>query len=329
VLCSVALTGLLASTAMADATTLRGTILAIEASGQVVVNDGATAGVPTMTMTYRIAPAPLFKTLHVGDHIVATLDSTTSPETLRNARVVSSAPLVNAPSPIRTVEVLRVGDKVPQIPLVDQTGTPFTFTKYFGRDVVLAFIYTRCRDPRECPLTSAKFGELQSRLRSRNAHLVEVTLDPAYDTPKVLARYAGIYNADPAKWTFATGRPNDVLNFDAAFGLDPFVDPRFGLIHGETLAVVDPRGTIHDLVYTNSWQPSEIVASLDEVDHVASNPLARLDLWLSQAAVAVCGNGVAGFDGFGDLLVVLAIFAAFGYIFWRVFRAIMSNARES
>ena len=113
-----------------------------------------------------------------------------------------------------------------------------------------------------------------------------------------------------------------MLNFDAAFGLDPFTQPDGTLIHGEALAIIDRTGTIRNLVYTNSWSPQEIVAELDAIDNKASNPIARFDLWLSQAAVAVCGNRVAGFSGFSDLIVVLVIVAAFGRIFWRVYRAI-------
>jgi protein SCO1/2 len=66
--------------------------------------------------------------------------------------------------------------------------------------------------------------------------LVSFTVDPANDTPAVLAEYAQRYKADPARWSFLTGeiaRLNDLgLN---AFKLNP-VDgkrdhsPRFVLI---------------------------------------------------------------------------------------------------
>lgn len=282
---------------------------------------------PAATTVYRIAPASLAK-LQPGDTIVALLNPGALPETLSDVRVVASTSLVSALPVTRSVTLLRVGDVVPQASFVDQTGTPFTLSKYEGDDVVLAFIYTRCRDPQECPLTSAKFGELQTQLRGRNAHLIEVTLDPKFDTPAVLARYARLYNADPARWTFATGKPSDVLNFAASFGLQPFYDPRVGFIHGETLATIDQTGAIHDLVYTNSWQPSEIVAALNAMDHLASNPLARLNLWLSKAAVAICGNGLAGPDGLKDLVIMVVIVLVFGWLLWRIYRALGLHVKE-
>jgi protein SCO1/2 len=315
---------LLAGALPADAQQmLRGTVLAVQASeGHVIVSGDAFNGTPAMTMSYRVTDAATLAKLHLGDRITAAVDGSSRPWTLENIRVISGANAALPPPPIRDVKELRVGDKVPQTQLLDQAIKPFTFSTFLGKNVVLAFIYTRCPDRRECPLTSAKFGQLQSMLRGRETHLVEVTLDPDYDTVSILARYAKNNGADPRRWTFATGATSDVLNFDAAFGLEPLTQPDGTLIHGEALAIIDRTGTIRNLVYTNSWSPQEIVAELDAIDNKASNPIARFDLWLSQAAVAVCGNRVAGFSGFGDLLVVLAIVVAFGWIFWRVYRAI-------
>jgi hypothetical protein len=55
---------------------------------------------------------------------------------------------------------------------------------------------------------------------------------------------------------------------------------------------------------------------------IASNPLARLNLWLSEKATAICGNSVAGFSGLTDLAVMIAIFAALGYLTYRLARKI-------
>ncbi len=64
------------------------------------------------------------------------------------------------------------------------------------------------------------------------------------------------------------------------------------------------------------------MAQIDLLDNRASNPLARLDLALSRAAIAVCGDRVAGFSGLTDLLVVIVIFAAFGWGLYRIARTI-------
>ncbi len=40
----------------------------------------------------------------------------------------------------------------------------------------------------------------------------------------------------------------------------------------------------------------------------------------------MCGNSVAGFSGLADLAVVLAIFAAFGYLLYRLARSFFKAA---
>ncbi len=297
----------------------RGTVLAVQASkGVAIVERDKTAKEPGVTAAYRIDADSLAK-IHAGDRIAATEDESAKPATLRDVLVdaASAAP----PSAVREVSQLAIGDKVPQTTLMDENGKPFTLARYLGKNLVVGFIYTRCRDARECPLTTAKFGQLQTLFAKRDVGLLEVTLDPQFDTPPVLKKYGATFGADPTRWTFATGAPNDVLNVDAAFGLDPFADPTLGLIHSETLAVVDKTGTIRDLIYTGSWSPNEIVSELDGLDGVATNPFETLDLWLKRAAVSMCGDSVSGFDGILDQLVVIAIFAAAGYLLWRVYRA--------
>ena len=70
-----------------------------------------------------------------------------------------------------------------------------------------------------CPLISAKFGQLQERFAGSDTHLVEITLDPQYDRPAILEKYAQVFGAKDARWTLGTGDTNDVLNFSAQFGI--------------------------------------------------------------------------------------------------------------
>ena len=49
--------------------------------------------------------------------------------------------------------------------------------------------------------------------------LLSVTLDPAYDTPKVLSDYAAFHHADPKIWTFATGDEKNIDSLTRAFSV--------------------------------------------------------------------------------------------------------------
>jgi protein SCO1/2 len=227
-----------------------------------------------------------------------------------------------APEVLRNVHHVAIGEYAPEPPLVSQNGRPFSLRDLHGDMVVMAFVYTRCRDARECPAVSARFHALQEKFRGLPVRLVLVTLDPAYDRPAVLERYGKTFGQDPARWTLVTGDPDTVLDFAAQFDVTAFPDERVGLIHPERTVVLDTYGAIRELIDEGSWTPDEIVATVAHDRRLASNPFERLDLWLSSAAVAVCGNAVAGFSGFTDLLTVAGIAAFFTFLLWRLGRGI-------
>jgi protein SCO1/2 len=310
---------------------LHGLVLSTNAAkGEAIVRHDPVAGMPGMTMPFRIVPAERAGALHPGDIIDAELDMSADPWTLREIRVAGSqgvtggAPGSGGEKTLRNVHHLVIGDSVPVTEFIDQAGAPFSFAQLRGNVTVLAFVYTRCRDPRMCPLIAAKFHALQEQLRGEPAHLALITLDPAFDTPAVLRRYAAALGADTARWTFVTGDPDRVLDFAAQFGVTAFPDERFGLIHPERTAVIDESGVIRQLIDETSWAPGEIVASVRHVRRESSNPFARFNLWMSERAVALCGNSVAQFSGYADLAASLAIFAAFGWILYRIARRIFA-----
>jgi protein SCO1 len=287
----------------------------------VVRRDAAHAKSGSTTL-FRLSPRVDPAALHPGDRIVALVDDDSTPATIDEVRVLPAAPVPNA---VRTVHALNVGDRMPPTPFVDQRGHRFTFADFRGKSVVLAFIYTRCRDPKECPAISTSFHTLQSRLANGPYHLVEMTLDPSFDQPSVLASYGKMFGADPARWTFGTGNPATVLDFDARFGIDPFADQSQGFIHTERTVLIGPDGKIVDFIDQAGWDPADVAARLQQAGSQPSNLFARLDFELSKAAVAVCGNRVAGFSGLEDLAIVLVIVGAGGWLLQRLARKIFAE----
>jgi protein SCO1 len=311
--------------AVAKAERVHGLVLALTPKdGEAIIRHDAFGSMPGMTMPFRILPRAQIGTLQVGNAIDATVDTTTEPWTLRDVTVSTTQP-VTGDSPLRRVVPVRVGDVVPDTPFVDQTGRPFRFSQLRGQDAVLAFVYTRCQDPRMCPLISAKFHALQQRIGARRMHLVEVTLDPSYDRPPVLARYGKMFGANPRDWTMAVGDADPTLDFAARFGITAFPDQDAGIIHAENTVEIGPDGRIRSMITETAWQPDEIIADVDNSHGDASNPFARFNLWLSRTAVAICGNNVASFSGLGDLAVVLAIVGSFGYLLFRFARGIAKS----
>jgi protein SCO1/2 len=301
---------------------IHGVILTVLGPGHnVAVRQDATAGMPAMTMLYGVSPAVDLKRLHPGEQVDAWLDGG-KPERIVRVSVVAAPPAVQE----LPVPILATGQAVPATSFVDQHGGPFSFAALRGRTVILAFIYTRCKDGRMCPLISAKFHQLQGQLRGGPFHLVEVTLDPSYDRPKILAAYGRQFDADPSMWTLATGDPDRVLDFDAHFGIVPFADEHTGIIHSEQTVVIDPAGRIRATIEEAGWSTGEIVAAARAAANLSSNPLERFDLWLSEKAMALCGNQALGFSGLLDLTIVLAILSVSSWVLYRVARHIFAES---
>jgi protein SCO1/2 len=291
----------------------------------VVVRRDAAGTKPAVTTLFRLAPKVAAAPPHAGDRIVGLVDDDTDATLLESIRIVPQSTAA-IPSAVRVVEPLSIGDRMPATQFVDQLRRPFRFTDFHGRSVVLAFIYTRCRDPKECPAISSSFRELQRRFKNGPYHLVEMTLDPDHDQPAVLARYGALFGADPKRWTFGTGDSATVLAFDARFGIDPFADPRLGLIHTERTVLIGPDGKIIDFIDQAGWSAADVAARL-EPGSISASPFARLDYELSKGFTAVCGNGVSGFSGLEDLAIVLVVFGAGAWVLQRLVRRIFAQQR--
>jgi protein SCO1/2 len=97
---------------------------------------------------------------------------------------------------------------VPDFTLTDQTGAPFvSATALRGQVWVADFIFTNCPGP--CPRMSSQMHQVQSAGLD-GVKLVSFTVDPARDTPEVLAAYASHFQAQLGVWSFLTG-PQDTL----------------------------------------------------------------------------------------------------------------------
>jgi len=136
---------------------------------------------------------------------------------------------------------LPVLGQVPQFELTSQTGQTFDSKVLDGHVWVADFIYTTCDGP--CPMMSARMRQVQTQTaETPDVRLVSFTVDPAHDTPPVLAAYAKNFKAEPERWFFLTGeaaRLNDLgVN---AFKLNS-VDG--SLTHSTRFVLVDRRRQI-------------------------------------------------------------------------------------
>jgi protein SCO1/2 len=258
---------------------LTGQILEVRSDrNEVVVKHGDIKGfMPGMTMPFKVQPSSLLEGLRAGDLVKATLVVEEVDAYLTTLAKTGEAPLDESAAVPPVVKTLQPGDLVPDAALVDQAGSPTFVSSLKGHPYALTFIYTRCPIPDFCPLMDRNFQGVQKAIETTpalaGARLVTVTLDPAYDTPAVLAPYAKMRGANPRIWTFLTGEPAEVAKFGEQFGLyiEHDATSSINVIHNLRTAVVDPSGRVVKVHNGNAWTPSELIADLTTAASAAAN----------------------------------------------------------
>ena len=108
---------------------------------------------------------------------------------------------------------LQVYYDVPEFQLTAQGGQPFDSKVLAGKIWVADFIYTTCPGP--CPRMTSQMHQIQSSIaKMPDVKLVSFTVDPATDTPAVLAEYAKEHGASAEHWYFLTGAPETLQRLD-------------------------------------------------------------------------------------------------------------------
>lgn len=135
---------------------------------------------------------------------------------------------------------------LPEFALVDHAGQPFGPERLQGRWTFLFFGFVNCPDV--CPLTLATLAAVRKSLadlpESQWPAVVLVSVDPARDTPAVLARYVGHF--DPS-FTGVTGSPEAIAALTGDLGVavmvgPPDADGNYTVDHTAALFLVDPEG---------------------------------------------------------------------------------------
>jgi len=140
---------------------------------------------------------------------------------------------------------LLVYGSIPDFILIDSDARPFSGVALRNKVWIANFIFTSCAGT--CPAMSAKMRKLQDGLPAE-IHLVSFTVDPARDTPQVLAAYAKQYAAEPSRWHFVTGEKAALYKLSIE-GFKLAVDDTMGaevepITHSTRFVLVDRMGQI-------------------------------------------------------------------------------------
>jgi len=247
---------------------IKGKVVSVDKRGSTVTiaHEDIPDLMDAMTMPFDLKDRRLLDQLAEGDGIQATLVVAGRQSWLEN--VVVTRETVD-PSGIGKAETRvepKPGDEVPDFQLTDQNGKRIGFHQYRGRVVVLTFIYTRCPLPDYCPLMTDNFAQIGKALKAGSEskpqiQLLSITLDPEYDTPKVLREYAAQHSEGSRQWDYATGTKDEIKQMATYFGMQYWTEGD-QVIHGLRTAIVGADGKLLKLYRGNDWKPEEIISEI-------------------------------------------------------------------
>jgi protein SCO1/2 len=136
---------------------------------------------------------------------------------------------------------LPVIGKVNHFELTDSTGQPFGSDQLRGKVWIADFFFTTCGDI--CPVMSKNMASLHRTFEHvPDVSVVSITVNPEFDSPQVLSRYAEKFDADTGKWKFLTGDREAVGKLMLeSFKIGHIKEPIF---HSAKFALVDRLGNI-------------------------------------------------------------------------------------
>ena len=249
---------------------LKGKVLKVEPEKHLVtVSHGDIEGyMPGMTMPFTVPNESDLQNMAPDDEITATLVIDGKRSWLEGLIIMRKS--ATAPS-MPGAQMATEGDEVPNFTLRNQDNHEIHIKDYRGKTLLLTFIYTRCPVPDYCTLMSDNFAQIDRALGQdpelyAKTHLLSISIDPEYDTPKVLRSYGAAHteryqNETFAHWEFAGGTKEQVKDIAQFFGLTYF--PENGqIIHALRTVIVNPNGKVAKIYGGNDWKVDEVVEEI-------------------------------------------------------------------
>lgn len=249
---------------------LKGKVVAVEPDKHLVTvsHDEVKGLMPGMTMPFTVPNESDLQILAPDDEITATLVVDGSHSWLEGLIITRQSP---NPAAMPGEVMAKEGDEVPNFTLRNQDDREIRIQNYRGKALLLTFIYSRCPVPDYCTLMSNNFAQVDRALGQdpdlyAKTHLLSISIDPEYDTPKVLRSYGAAHteryqNETFAHWEFATGTKDQVKEIAQFFGLTYFPD-KDQIIHALRTVIVSPDGKVAKIYKGNEWKPEEIIAEI-------------------------------------------------------------------
>jgi protein SCO1 len=153
--------------------------------------------------------------------------------------------------------------------LLDGSGHVQHLSQFMhGKITLLTFFYTYCADPLGCPFAHVTLSGLRARLLmdpklASAVRFVNVSLDPTFDTPAAITRYAAQFATDSLfEWRFLTAQSVSTLlpvledfGQDVSVQMDDRGRPTRTRHHMLKVFLIDRRGIVREIYTLAFLQP--------------------------------------------------------------------------
>ena len=176
--------------------------------------------------------------------------------TRTESRSKNISTLVNDAKPLAFLEINGEAKRVPVFSFTNQEGKTITNKDYQGKVYVVEFFFTTC--PTICPRMNKNLVQIQnSFIGFENFGVASFTINPEYDTPEVLKKYAVKYGITNPNWHLMTGNIDTIYDLaNKGFNLYTAKDVEVegGFEHSGNFALIDKNGFIRSRI-TESGNP--------------------------------------------------------------------------
>ena len=245
-------------------------------NGHVTLDGEAVPGfMEAMTMDYKLKSPDIISELHPGDRITAKVLADKIGDDYTNVQLDDIVVIAQARpdyKPAVRYHVPAAGDAVPDFHFRNQSDRTIHLAQFTGKYVLMTFIYTRCPLADYCPRMSRNFADIDKLLAADPAlynqtHLLSISFDPGYDTPKVLRSYGGAYTGNYTNekfqhWDFAAPAEKDLPAVTEFFNVGVTPGENQTLNHSLSTILIGKEGRIIAWYPANDWKPEEILADI-------------------------------------------------------------------
>ncbi len=178
------------------------------------------------------------------------------------------------------------GHQIPSFKFVNQNNDTITNVDYQDQIYIANFIFTTC--PTVCPTMTMNMRYIQNKLNIfPNIKFLSHTVNPEYDTPERLKKYAHKMRINEENFNFVTGDKKEIYDIAMSYFVNASEDSLApgGFLHSEYLVIVDKEGRVRsgysNFVCSNCGESSKKLtiacSSCGKENTLKGNPVGSYD----------------------------------------------------